>query len=150
MSFSSFMSTIKQKSNELKGEVLKFKNKKFLNAATAGTALIARADGDVSSEEKKKMLKIIESNDALSVFKTSDVIEAFNGFLGNFEFDEDVGESKAFEALNLLKGDDVACRTVMRLILSIAAADGVFDDDEKVVARKVALELGLDPAGFEL
>ena len=150
MSFSNFMSAIKQKSNELKGEVLKFKNKKFLNAATAGTALIARADGDVSSEEKKKMLKIIESNDALSVFKTSDVIEAFNGFLANFEFDEDVGESKAFEALNLLKGDDVACRTVMRLILSIAAADGVFDDDEKVVARKVALELGLDPAGFEL
>ncbi|MGY8869180.1 MAG: tellurite resistance TerB family protein [Pseudomonadales bacterium] len=150
MSFANFMSTIKQKSNELKGEVLKFKNKKFLNAATAGTALIARADGDVSSEEKKKMLKIIESNDALSVFKTADVIAAFNGFLGNFEFDEDVGESKAFEALNLLKGDDVACRTVMRLILSIAAADGVFDDDEKVVARKVALELGLDPAGFEL
>ncbi|SIS41911.1 tellurite resistance TerB family protein [Neptunomonas antarctica] len=150
MSFSSFMSTIKQKSNELKGEVLKFKNKKFLNAATAGTALIARADGDVSSEEKKKMLKIIESNDALSVFKTSDVIEAFNGFLSNFEFDLDVGESKAFEALNLLKGDDVACRTVMRLILSIAAADGVFDDDEKAVARKVARELGLDAADFEL
>ncbi len=150
MSFSNFMSTIKQKSNELKGEVLKFKNKKFLNAATAGTALIARADGDVSSEEKKKMLKIIESNDALSVFKTSDVIEAFNGFISNFEFDQDVGESKAFEALNLLKGDDVACRTVMRLILSIAAADGVFDDDEKAVARKVARELGLDAADFEL
>jgi tellurite resistance protein TerB len=150
MSFSGFMSSIKQKSNELKGEVLKFKNKKFLNAATAGTALIARADGDVSSEEKKKMLKIIESNDALSVFKTSDVIEAFNGFLSNFEFDQDVGDSKAFEALNLLKGDDVACRTVMRLILSIAAADGVFDDDEKAVARKVARELGLDAADFEL
>lgn len=150
MSFSSFLSSIKQKSNELKEEVLKFKNKKFLNAATAGTALIARADGDVSSEEKKKMLKIIESNNALSVFKTSDVIASFNEFLGNFDFDEDVGESKAFEALNLLKGDDVACRTVMRLILSIAAADGVFDDSEKAVARKISLELGLDPAGFEL
>ncbi|MGB1237467.1 MAG: tellurite resistance TerB family protein [Pseudomonadales bacterium] len=150
MSFSSFLSSIKQKSNELKDEVLKFKNKKFLNAATAGTALIARADGDVSSDEKKKMLKIIESNDALSVFKTSDVIASFNEFLGNFDFDEDVGSSKAYEALNLLKGDDVACRTVMRLILSIAAADGVFDDDEKAVARKIALELGLDPAGFEL
>ena len=53
-------------------------------------------------------------------------------------------------ALNLLKGNDIACRTVMRLILSIAAADGVFDDDEKAVARKIALGLGLDPAGFEL
>jgi len=150
MSFASFISSVKQKSSELKGEVLKFKNKKFLNAATAGTALIALADGDVSSEEKKKMLKIIESNDALSVFKTADVISSFNDFLGNFEFDQDVGESKAFEALNLLKGDDVACRTVMRLILSIAAADGVFDDDEKAVAVKVARELGLNPSDFEL
>jgi tellurite resistance protein TerB len=150
MSFSSFISSVKQKSNELKGEVLKFKNKKFLNAATAGTALIALADGDVSSEEKKKMLKIIESNDALSVFKTADVISSFNDFLSNFEFDQDVGESKAYEALNLLKGDDVACRTVMRLILSIAAADGVFDDNEKAVAVKVARELGLSPSDFEL
>ncbi|MEH6444924.1 MAG: TerB family tellurite resistance protein [Oceanospirillaceae bacterium] len=150
MSFASFISSVKQKSNELKGEVLKFKNKKFLNAATAGTALIALADGDVSSEEKKKMLKIIESNDALSVFKTTDVITSFNDFLGNFEFDQDVGESKAFEALNLLKGDEVACRTVMRLILSIAAADGVFDDNEKAVAVKIARELGLSPADFEL
>ncbi len=150
MSFASFISSVKQKSNELKDEVLKFKNKKFLNAATAGTALIALADGDVSSEEKKKMLKIIESNDALSVFKTADVIKSFNEFLSNFEFDQDVGESKAFEALNLLKGDDVACRTVMRLILSIAAADGVFDDNEKAVAVKVACELGLNAADFEL
>ncbi|EPJ46531.1 MAG: tellurite resistance protein [Osedax symbiont Rs1] len=150
MSFASFISSVKQKSNELKDEVLKFKNKKFLNAATAGTALIALADGDVSSEEKKKMLKIIESNDALSVFKTADVIGSFNEFLSNFEFDQDVGESKAFEALNLLKGDDVACRTVMRLILSIAAADGVFDDNERAIAVKVACELGLNAADFEL
>ncbi len=150
MSFASFMSSVKQKSNEMKDEVLKFKNKKFLSAATAGTALIALADGDVSSEEKKKMLKIIESNDALSVFKTSDVISSFNEFLNNFEFDKDVGESKAYEALNLLKGNDVACRTVMRLILSIAAADGVFDDNEKAVAVKVARELGLNAADFEL
>jgi len=144
------MSSVKQKSNEMKDEVLKFKNKKFLSAATAGTALIALADGDVSSEEKKKMLKIIESNDALSVFKTSDVISSFNEFLNNFEFDKDVGESKAYEALNLLKGNDVACRTVMRLILSIAAADGVFDDNEKAVAVKEARELGLNAADFEL
>ena len=150
MAFSDFVSSLKQKSTELKNEVLKFKNKKFLNAATAGTALIARADGDVSSEEKKKMLKMIESNDALSVFKTSDVIKSFNEYLDNFEFDQDVGESKAYEAMNLLKGDEVACRTVMRLILSIAAADGVFDDDEKAVARKVAVELGLVASEFEL
>jgi tellurite resistance protein TerB len=54
MSFSNFMSSIKQKSIELKGEVLKFKNKKFLNAATAGTALMhARTETSLLKRRKK-------------------------------------------------------------------------------------------------
>ncbi len=150
MSFADFMSGLKQKSNELKDEVLKFKNKNFMHAATAGAALISMADGELDSEEKKKMIKFIESNDALSVFKTGEVITSFKEFIDNFEFDKDIGESKAYEALNRLKGNEIACRTVMRLILSVAAADGVFDDDEKAVARKIAIELDLNASDFEL
>jgi tellurite resistance protein TerB len=150
MSFANFLSGLKEKAGDLKNDVLKFKNKKFLNAATAGSALIAMADGDLSKEEKQKMIKMIENNDALSVFKVAEVIGAFSGFIDQFEFDQDVGASNAYKALNLLKGDDTACRTVMRLILAIAAADGVFDDKEKAVARKIAIELGLNAADFEL
>lgn len=150
MSFANFMSDLKNKASGLKDEVMKFKNKKFLNAATAGAALIAMADGTLDSEEKKKMLGFIESNDALSVFKTAEVIGSFKEYIENFEFDQDIGESKAYEAINHLRGNEVECRTVMRLILSIAAADGVFDDDEKAVAKKIAIELGLSPSDFEL
>lgn len=150
MSFSSFLTGLKQKTNELKDEVLKFKNKNFLNAATAGSALIAMADGTLDAAEKQKMIRFIESNDALKVFKTTEVITSFKEYVDNFEFDKDIGESKAFEALNKLKGNEIACRTVMRLILSIAASDGVFDDSEKAVAKKIAVELGLTPADFEL
>ena len=150
MSFSNFMQNLKEKAGELKGDVLKFKNKSFLNAATAGSALISMADGELSKEEKQKMIKLIENNDALSVFKTKEVIDSFSTYIEQFEFDQDVGESKAYEALNKLKGNDIASRTVMRLILAIAAADGVFDDNEKTVAKKIAVELGLSPADFEM
>ncbi len=150
MSFSNFLSGLKEKTNELKDEVLKFKNKNFLHAATAGSALIAMADGSIDSAEKKKMLKLIENNDALKVFKTSDVISSFTEFLNNFDFDKDVGEAKACEALNRIQDKNVEARTVMRLILAIAASDGVFDQDEKIVAIKIAKELGLNPADFEL
>lgn len=150
MSFSNFLSSIKQKTNDLKNEVLKFKNKNFLNAATAGSALIAMADGSLDSEEKKKMIRFIESNDALSVFKTSEVIGSFKDYVDNFEFDQDIGESKCYEALSRLKGNEIECRTVMRLILAIAAADGDFDESEKKVARKILIELGLPAADFEL
>ncbi|MBU2712497.1 tellurite resistance TerB family protein [Zooshikella harenae] len=148
--FSNFLNSLKEKANELKDDVMKFKSKNFLNAATGGAALIALADGTIQAEEKQKMIKFIESNEALKVFKTTEVVSSFTDHINNLEFDKDIGESKAFEALNKLRSNEVACRTVMRLIIAIASSDGDFDDNEKSVAKKIAVELGLNPAEFEL
>ncbi len=150
MSFDNFLSQLKSKANELKTEALKFKNKDFLNAAMAGSALITMADGSVSSEEKQKMIKFIESHDALSIFTTSDVIKAFQDFVGQLEFDKDIGEAKAYEALGKMKSNAQASRLLVRMIIGIASSDGHFDVTEKMVATRIAKELGIDPAEFEL
>ena len=150
MSFDSFLSQLKNKANELKTEALKFKNKDFLNAAMAGSALIAMADGSITATEKQKMIKFIENNDALSVFTTSDVIKAFQDFVGQLEFDQDIGEAKAYPALGKMKSNTEASRLLVRMIISIASSDGVFDFSEKKIAVKIAKELGVNPAEFEL
>jgi tellurite resistance protein TerB len=150
MSFDNFLSQLKTKANELKTEALKFKNKDFLNAAMAGSALVAMADGSISSEEKQKMIKFIESNDALSIFTTSDVIKAFQDFVGQLEFDKDIGEAKAYQAIGKMKSNTEASRLLIRMIISIASSDGLFDNDEKKVAVKIAKELGINPSEFEL
>jgi len=150
MSFDSFLSQLKSKANELKTEALKFKNKDFLNAAMAGSALIAMADGQVSSGEKLKMIKFIESNEALAIFPTADVIKAFQDFIAQLEFDQDIGEAKALQALGKMKSNVEAARLLIRMIIGIAASDGNFDENEKKAAVKIAKELGLNPAEFEL
>lgn len=150
MSFENFLSQLKSKAQELKTEVMKFKNKEFLNASMAGSALIAMADGSISSEEKQKMIRFIENNEALSVFSTSDVIRAFQDFVGQIEFDKDIGEAKAYEALGKIKDNDSAARLVVRMIIAIASSDGNFDDKEKRIAVKIIKELELNPAEFEL
>ncbi|SJM95768.1 tellurite resistance TerB family protein [Crenothrix polyspora] len=150
MSFESFLSQLKTKASELKTEALKFKNKDFLNAAMAGSALIAMADGSISSEEKQKMIKFIESNDTLSIFTTSDVIKAFQDFVNKLEFDKDIGEASAYQALGKMKSNAQAARLLVRMIIAIASSDGNFDDMEKKVAVKIAKELAIDPAEFEL
>ncbi len=150
MSFDSFLSQLKSKANELKTEALKYKNKDFLNAAMAGSALIAMADGSISSEEKQKMIKFIESNDALSIFTTSDVIKAFQDFVGQLEFDKDIGEAKAYQAIGKMKSNTEASRLLVRMIIAIASSDGLFDSDEKKIAIKIAKELAINPAEFEL
>ena len=150
MSFDNFLNQLKTKANELKTEALKYKNKDFLNAAMAGSALVAMADGSISSEEKQKMIKFIENNDALSIFTTSDVIKAFQDFVGQLEFDKDIGEAKAYQAIGKMKSNTEASRLLVRMIIAIASSDGLFDNDEKKVAVKIAKELAIDPAEFEL
>ena len=145
-----FFDDLKSKANELKNGALKFKNKDFLNAAMAGSALIAMADGTISSEEKQKMVKFIEHNDALSVFTNKDVIAAFQDFVGQIEFDQDIGSASAYKAIAKMKSNDEAARLLIRMIISIGSSDGNFDADEKKIAVKIAKELGLNPAEFDL
>lgn len=148
--FNSLWQSAKGAAQDLKTSALQFKNKKFMNAMAAGSVLIARADGNISSDEKAKMMRMIGSNEALSVFDTEAVIEVFNEYLGYFEFDADVGTTKAYEALNTIRGDDVQCRTLMRMIIAIAEADGDFDSSEKAIAKKISVEIGVAAADFGL
>lgn len=150
MAFQDFLNNLKQKAGDLKNEVLKFKNKDFLNAAVSGSVLISMADGHVSSEEKQKMMRFIENYEALSVFASKEIVESFQNLMSQIEFDKDLGEAKAYDAIRKMKGNDDASRLIMRLIIAIAGADGNFDDGEKRVARKIAMELSLNPAEFEL
>ncbi|MEY2666288.1 MAG: hypothetical protein RLZZ384_459 [Pseudomonadota bacterium] len=150
MNFNDFLSDLKSKASELKTQALKFKNKDFLDAAMAGSALIAMADGHISSEEKQKMIKFIENHDALSIFTTSDVIKAFQDFVGQIEFDKDIGEAKAYLAIGKMKNNGDAGRLLVRMIIAIASSDGNFDSHEQSVASKIAKELTLNPSEFGL
>ena len=96
------------------------------------------------------MIKFIESNDALSIFTTSDVIKAFQDFVGQLEFDKDIGEAKAYQAIGKMKSNIEASRLLVRMIISIASSDGNFDADERKIAAKIAKELAINPAEFEL
>ena len=150
MSLKNLMAELKGKANELKAEALKFKNKDFLHAAMAGSALLALADGEVTPDEKRKMVKFIENYEPLSVFKTTEIINSFNDFVSQLEFDNELGEAKALQAIGKMKKNDEAARLILRLVIAIGAADGDFDDYEKAMARKIALELSLEPADFDL
>ena len=150
MSFENFLNNLKTKASELKTEALKFKNKDFLNATMAGSALISMADGVISHEEKQKMIKFIENHDALSIFSTTDVINAFQTYIKQLQFDKDIGQAKAFEALKKMEHNIPAARLILRMVISIAASDGDFDVHEKKMALLIAKELSIDPAEFDL
>ncbi len=147
---SNFLQQAKTKLNDLKTDALKYKSKDFLNAALGGSALVIMADGEIDAAEKTKMMAFIQSHEALSIYDTSEVVRTWKDYIDTLEMDADIGGAKAMSALRKIKGKDEQARLVLRMVIAIGAADGDFDKDERAVASKIAVELGLDPAEFEL
>jgi len=137
-------------SNALKTEIGKFKNREFMEATVAGCALVAAADGSISSEEKKKMVGFIQTSDELKVFKLEDVIGFFNQVTSKFDFDADIGKVEAMKIVGRLRNNPGAARTMVRVCCIIGASDGNFDEGEKAVVRAICGELGLTASEFGL
>ena len=128
----------------------RYKNKPFMQAVAAGCALVAAADGSVSSDEKAKMARFIQSSAELKVFDIAEVIKAFNDAVAKFEFDHDVGTAEALKVIGKIKGDGGAARLLVRVCCAIGASDGNFDEGERAMVRKMCAELGLPAADFDL
>ncbi|MFW9081749.1 tellurite resistance TerB family protein [Pseudomonas sp. P2757] len=136
--------------DKLTTEVGKFKNQKFMEAMTASCAIVAAADGDISSAEKQKMIGFINISPELKVFNTADVIKSFSTHCEKFEFDFQIGQAEALKVIGKIKNDPGAARLLVRVACSIGASDGSFDDKEKAACRLICAELGLNPADFDL
>ena len=147
---SNFLQQVRGKLGELKNEALKYKSKEFLEAALGGSALVALADGKIDAQEKSKMMKFIENHEVLSIYDTSEVVKTWKNYVDTLEMDMDIGTSKAMSSLGKIKGKDEQARLVLRMVCAIGASDGDFDNDEKRIAGKIAVELGLDPKEFDL
>ena len=136
--------------DRIKNEVAKYRNKDFMEAVVSGCALVAAADGSVTSDEKQKMAAFIQRSEELSVFEMPQVIEVFNKVMEGFEFDHSIGKIEAMKKIGKLRGKDEAARTMVRVCCAIGAADGDFDADERKVVTEICTELGLNPADFDL
>ncbi|PWK13093.1 tellurite resistance TerB family protein [Tumebacillus permanentifrigoris] len=131
-------------------QVKKFKNKDFMDAVVAGCALVAAADGTIDATEKQKMAGYIGRSEELKVFDMNTVINRFNHFVSNFEFDAMIGKQEALKIIGKFNGKPDVGRVIIGVCSAIGAADGDFDEQEKKVVREICGVLGLNPGEFSL
>ncbi|THF84526.1 tellurite resistance TerB family protein [Cohnella fermenti] len=145
-----FQSWISSTRSNLQDQVKRFKNKDLLEAIVAGCAVVSVADGTISPEEKQKMAGYLGRSEDLKVFNMSEVIERFNHFAGNMEFDVMIGKQEALRVIAKLKGKTEIGRVVIGVCCAVAAADNDFDESEKNAVRDICQVLGLSPGEFGL
>lgn len=137
-------------SKTLKDEVTMVKSQTFLEGVVAGCTLVAFADGVVRPEEKQKMMGFMRNNDALSLFDSGAIIKLFDKYASRYEFDRSIGEGDCLAAIGKLKKKETEARLLVRVCCAVGASDGNFDPMEQEAARKICVELGLNPADFDL
>ena len=140
----------KSTGSSLTEQVKKFKNKNFMEAVCAGCALVAAADGEIDPTEKQKMAGFIGRSDELKVFNMNEVIDTFNKYAGNFEFDHIIGKTEALKVIGQFKSNPEIARVIVGVCCAIGAADGEFDQQEKAMVRDICQALQINPSDFQL
>jgi tellurite resistance protein TerB len=145
-----FQNWLSNTKSSLKDGVKRFKNKELMDAIVAGCAIVAAADGSIDASEKQKMSGFLGRSEELKVFNMSDVIDRFNHFVGNLEFDILVGKQEALRAIAKFKGKHEIGRIIVGVCCAVGSADGNFDDKEKSIVRDICNVLDLTPGEFGL
>lgn len=147
---STFKTWLQNSKQGLTDQVKKFKNKDFMDAVVAGCAIVAGADGSVDASEKQKMVGYISRSEELKVFDVTDVINRFNHYVGNYEFDAMIGKQEALKTIAKFRSKPEIGRVIVGVCSAIGAADGDFDDKEKACVSEICNTLGLNPSEFSL
>ncbi|WP_027994769.1 tellurite resistance TerB family protein [Simplicispira psychrophila] len=145
----SFFDSLKQSltgaAQSMNTELKKYRSKDLMQAIVASATLMAYADGEVTAAEKQKLLGYMRNSEQMSVFETDKVIEAFNQYVGRFDFDATIATGEVLQKLAAFKNKPEA-QLIARVCLAIANADGQFDAAERKTMDKICQTLGLDSA----
>lgn len=133
-----------ESSDAIQEEMLKFKNKTMLHAVVATSVYISAADGDISSDEKKKLMAYLERSKELKMYDKKDVIAIFNELADHFDFDVDIARGECMKLIVKLKGNEAQSQLLIQVATSIAKSDGEFDKCEEDAIAEIAKALGLN------
>ena len=137
MSFTNWLKrNVTEARDALNAEITKFKSKDLLEAIVASSAMVAYADGHVSSDEKQKLMGYLRSSDQLKFFDQNDVIKTFQKYVEKFEFDATIATGEVMSAVTKFKGKPEA-QLVIRVCCAIGSSDGDFDEGERAVVSRM-------------
>ncbi len=127
----------------------RLRNRPFLEASMAASALIAMADEHVNAAERLSVESVMENIRRLNVFEPRTAIRLHCQFVAAIRANASTGEALALRAISRFKGDLKAGEMLVSIAHYTALADNELVPEELVAIRRVYRELGMDPAHHE-
>ena len=131
-------------------ELARFRNRQFLDAAMAATALVAMADGEVSLPEQVTLDQVLETVQELRIYDPHAAVDIYRDHVDALAADSYAAREKILETVARLAGDEAAGNVLIHACVAIAKSDDDFSPPEQIAVRELCRALGLDPATFDI
>lgn len=127
----------------LRNSLSRFRNRQFLDATMAATALVATADGEVTFSELSALDAVLESVQDLQIYDPHIAVDIYKDFADAIANDPEAGRRDAMMAVKKIAGNHDAADLVIRVAVAISKADGELTADERGTINELCAELGV-------
>jgi chromosome partitioning protein len=118
------------------------RDRAFLDAAMAASALVATADGAVSFAERSRLDELLTSVEPLTAHDVHDAADLFRIFAENILAHPEEGRARALKAVESVTGDREAAQLLMRIACAMGRPPGSYSRPGVTQIRRIAKTLG--------
>ncbi len=122
----------------------RFKDRHFLDAAMAASAMVAMADAHVSLSEQIAVDSVLENIERLNIFEPNKAVALHRQYVEAMVANSGEGEDKALTAIGRFRGDTEAAQLLMCIARYTALADQNLGNRERMAIRRLCRELDID------
>jgi len=125
-------------------KIERHRNKPFLEAMMAATALLALADEEIVISERLALDYILENVKELKVFDVHQAVNLFQDYGKDIRQDFDQAKDKVLKTLSKFSWDPQKAALLVRGSILIAKADGDFSEPEQKILDEFCRVLCLE------
>jgi tellurite resistance protein TerB len=128
----------------LSDKIKRHRNKPFLEAMMAATALLALADKEIVLSQRLALDYILENVKELKVFDVHQAVNLFREYSKEVQEDFNKAREKVLKTVATFSGDQEKAALLVRACILIAKADGNFSEPEQKVVDEICRVLCLE------
>jgi len=127
----------------LRNSLSRIRNRQFLDATMAATALVATADGEVTFSELSALDTVLESIQDLQIYDPHIAVDKYKDFADAIADDPERGRRNAIATVHKVASDADAAELVIRVAVAISKADGELSRQEAKSISDLCETLGV-------
>ncbi|MBK19896.1 MAG: hypothetical protein CMM52_13770 [Rhodospirillaceae bacterium] len=130
----------------LSKELEKFRNRSFLEATMAASALVASADGEINIAELDMLDQALAAINELNIYDPHDAIDLYREHAEALTADPGAAREKILRLVRKIADDQHAARLLIKVCVAIGKSDDDFSASEKTAVEQLCVNVGLDVA----